>query len=441
MSLRLFSTDRQSHQNSDGLRVEQLESRTLLAGNVVASISDGTLVITGDTADNSILISTFEDPQNGTGFLIQGQPNNGSTTVNGSLLADEFFGVVDLDILMAEGDDEVTITNDVTAMLASFDGTEPLFPVDAVVLSGLAIIDMGDGDNQLDIGWMTTGLRMLAEGGANADLMRFSGLDIGTNLTVRTFGGVDDVFMLDSQVDWATNIRTANGDSWVAIDGFSSSDLFVHGGNHIDDVALNGLTIGDDLTIQGYSGSDWNEIGVPGSFPWEVLVADLTFVNDRLTVRSGDGDNLVDFRLLDSGFISVVGGIHSDEVYFQSVYIDRNVFVSTGGGAGTVDFDDVEISTNLSIVMGSGNDDVLITNSTAGTNVSISMLGGSDVVDIDNLGVSNNLYVYLGEGNDDLIVTGSSASNAYFYGNAGYDRYFYGGNSFGSENVFTFEET
>ena len=84
---------------------------------------------------------------------------------------------------------------------------------------------------------------------------------------------------------------------------------------------------------------------------------------------------------------------------------------------------------------------MLITNTTAGTNVTINMFGGSDVVDIDNLDVENNLYVYLGDGNDDLTVTGSTASNAYFYGNAGFDRYFHGGNGFGSENVFTFEQT
>ena len=353
MSFRLYSTDRQSQPNSDQLCAEQLESRTLLAGNVLASISDGELVLTGDIADNSILISTFEDPQNGTGFLIQGQNNNGPTTVNGSLLPAEFFGVVDLNIVMGEGDDGVTITNDVAAMLASFDGTEPLVPVDEVVLSGLAVIDMGDGDNQVDIGWMTTGLRLFVEGGDNSDLMRFSGLDVGTNLTVRTFGGLDNVFMLDGQVNLATNIRTANGDSWVAIDGFSAGDLFVYGGNHDDDVALNGLTISDDLTIQGYSGNDLNEIGVPGSFPWDVLLADLTFVGDRLTVRAGDGDNIVDFRVVDAGMISVVGGIHSDAVFFQSVFSDRNVYVSTLGGAGTVDFDNVEISTYLSIVMGS----------------------------------------------------------------------------------------
>lgn len=440
MSFRLFSTNHACQQVSDQLRLEQLEFRTMLAGNVFASVSDGTLVITGDNADNSILISTFEDPQDGTGFRIQGQANNGPTTVNGSLLPAEFFGVVDLDTFMAAGDDGVTITNDVAAMLASFDGTEPILPVEEVFLSGLAIIDMGDGDNQVDIGWMTTGLRLLVEGGANSDLVRFTGLDVGTNLTVRTFGALDNVFMLDSQVGLATNIRTANGDSWVAIDGFSSRSLFIHGGNHNEDVALNGLTIGDDLTIQGYLGSDYSEIGVPGSFPWEVLLAELTFVFDRLTVRAGDGDNLVDFRLVDAGAISVVGGVDADAVYFQSVFSDRNVYVSTLGGAGTVDFDNVDVSTYLTIVTGANNDDVIITNSTVGTNATINTVGGSDVVDIDNFDVNFNLYVFLGDGTDDLTITGSSASNAYLYGNSGFDRYFHAGNSFGSEHIFSFEQ-
>lgn len=430
--------NRQSQFNR--LRLEELESRTLLAGNVVATVSDGTLFITGDAADNSILISTFEDPQDGTGFLVQGQANNGPTTVNGSLLGQEFFGVVNLDVDMALGDDGLTITNDVTAMLSSFEGTEPLLPVDEVFLSGRAVIAMGDGDNQVDIGWMTTGLRVLIEGGAHYDLVRLSGLDVGSNLTIRTFGGIDDVFILDSDVNSATNIRTANGDSWVAIDGFSANALFIHGGNHNEDVALNGLTIHDDLAIHGYLGSDWNEIGVPESFPWEVVTSDLTFVFDQLIVRGGDGDNLVDFRDVDAGFISIVNGIHFDEVYFQSVFTDRHTYISTGTGGSIVDFDDVFITNHLTLVTGSDNDDVIITNTSIGTFATISVLGGHDIVDIDNLDVGTNLNIFMGDGDDDLILTSSFANNAYLYGNAGYDRYIHGGNSFGSENVFTFEE-
>lgn len=440
MQRRQIHVERLGKVNEVGLRLEPLESRVLLAGNVSAFVSEGTLYVTGDGSDNSVLISTFDDPQAGQGFRIQGQANNGTTAVNGSVQSAEFFGVVNLDIDMGAGDDGLTITNDVTAMLTSFEGIAPVLPIDDVFVSGYAVVRMGDGENQVDIGWMSTGLRVLVEGGSLYDLFRFSGLDVGTNLTVRTFGGVDDVFVLDSNVDRNSNIRTANGNSWVAIDGFTSHGLFIHGGNHNEDVALNDLTIIDDLVIQGYLGSDWNEIGVPEAFPWEVLTAELTFIGDRLAVRTGDGDNLVDLRVVDAGTITVVGGVDFDEFYFQSVYSDSNVYVSTLAGGGIVDIDDLEVWTNLTIVTGSSNDDVVITNTGVGTFVSISTLGGYDVVDIDNLEVGTNLFVYLGDADDDLILTESSANNAYLYGNAGYDRYFYGGNSFGDEFTNSFEE-
>jgi hypothetical protein len=271
-------------------------------------------------------------------------------------------------------------------------------------------------------------------------LNRFTGLDIGTNLTVRTFGGDDDVYMRDSFVELATNIRTANGISWVAIETLDSADLFIHGGNHQDDVALNGLSIVDDLTIQGYLGSDWNEIGVPEAFPWEVLDSELTFVGDRLTIRSGDGDNLVDFRTVDAGMISIVGGVDFDEVYFTSVFTDRNAYISTLTGGSIVDLLDTEITTNLIVVTGSGEDDVFVADTTIGTFATINSLGGSDIVDFDNVDIATDFNVFLGDHNDDLTVTASSANHANFHGQGGFDRYFHGGNSFGSENVFTFEQ-
>ena len=418
----------------------RLEPRALLAGDVGVSLSNGTLFITGDAADNSVLISTFNDPQDGPGFLIQGQFNNGATTVNGSLLPVEVFGVLHLDVFMGLGDDGLTITNDVAAMLASFEGNEPIIPVDAVVLSGQAKILMGDGDNQVDIGWLTTGSRLIVEGGAQNDVFRFSGLDVGTNFTVRTFGDLDNVFVLDSRVNDNTNIRTANGDAWVAIDGFSSNGLYILNGNHNDDVSLNGLTIDDDLVVEGNLGNDGTEIGVPGSFPWEVLASDLTFVGDRLVVRGGDGDNLADLRDVDAGMISIVNGDHFDEVYLQSVFAARNVYISTGMGGSYVDFDNVEITNYLTLIAGSGNDEVSITNTTTGTFATISMLSGDDIVGIDNMDVTTNLNVFLGNGDDDLILTSSSASNANLYGNAGFDQYIHAGNSFGTEDVFSFEE-
>ena len=58
----------------------------------------------------------------------------------------------------------------------------------------------------------------------------------------------------------------------------------MYGGNRQDDVSLNGVSIQDDMTIQGNLGADSVDIGVPTSFPGGIAAST---VRDRLVVQTG----------------------------------------------------------------------------------------------------------------------------------------------------------
>ena len=85
------------------LAVESLEDRRLLAGNVLATLRAGDLVLRGDAADNQIQVARLT-----TGvYRVQGLAG---TTVNGQATFDAGTGVRDVDVRMQQGgSDQFTI--------------------------------------------------------------------------------------------------------------------------------------------------------------------------------------------------------------------------------------------------------------------------------------------------------------------------------------------
>src|SRR4030095_3490840 len=61
-------------------RFECLEPRHMLAGNVTAQIVNGDLIVTGDAADNRILVSSLGGPMQVTGM---NDSSGNPTSVNG----------------------------------------------------------------------------------------------------------------------------------------------------------------------------------------------------------------------------------------------------------------------------------------------------------------------------------------------------------------------
>src|SRR5262245_52079562 len=94
------------------LGLEQFESRQLLAGNVMVSVSSGDLFLTGDAAANGVQISQARDSQGNPipgSYLISGQAaGNAATTINGHQGAIVSGITHDVQINLGAGDDLLT---------------------------------------------------------------------------------------------------------------------------------------------------------------------------------------------------------------------------------------------------------------------------------------------------------------------------------------------
>lgn len=356
------------HHNS--LISESLETRLLLAGNIAASVSSGVLFLAGDDANNAVQVSTFTDPTYGLGFRVEGQENDGPTTVNGSAGAQEFFGVTHLDAQLFGGDDDFALTNNLDELISCITGEEPEESANAIFeaaqVPGWVVILAGDGENRVGVGPASIGQRLLIQGGRDGDLVGICDTSVGTNLVVQTFGGSDEVFIHNSSSHYATKVLTANGYSNVEINELYANDLIVRGGNHADDVLIQCVYIYDDLVVQTLAGDDDIQIlecerRVPAANNAEegCYVEYDNYVGDLLLIQTGDGWNYVEVVSVSAGQINVVGGIHGDEIEIEVVETTFDVRITTLDGDDIVDLDDLQIR-SLIVSTGLGDDEVTV---------------------------------------------------------------------------------
>src|SRR5262245_43598107 len=99
------------------LAVERLEERRLLAGNVTASVVNGNLVVSGDSASNDVVIA-----QTPSGIVVLGQPG---TTINGGASFTAVGVTGDVRVTLGGGNDTlqaaVAVPRDLTIDLGSGD--------------------------------------------------------------------------------------------------------------------------------------------------------------------------------------------------------------------------------------------------------------------------------------------------------------------------------
>lgn len=371
MSMRIASRSHRRTRTLRRLLFQPLEPRVVLAGNVVASLAGGTLTVTGDNADNTVLISTFEDPEKGLGFRVEGEENNGPTRINGDEEPDEFFGVQNLNIQLRGGNDDLGITNDVDALIACLDGeVEPppeaaFVDGNAVHVPGWVVIKMGDGNNRIGIGPAEIGQHMLIQGGKHSDAVGLCAVDVGTNLTIQTLAGEDGVFMHESGSGGTTTIQTGDGNSETSLEDVYAQALVVQGGKHEDDVSVVGMSIEEDLIVQTFGGDDSVSVTGRQVYPWSEAAIegengdDLKDIGNLLLIQTGDGQSKVDVFDLSAGEVSVLGGKHDDSVFLKDLCTDLDINVNTLGGHDDVEADTVE-ARSLIILTGAGNDDVFV---------------------------------------------------------------------------------
>jgi hypothetical protein len=155
--------------------VESLETRTVLAGNVTAVLQKGSLVVTGDAADNGITITQLENGN----FQVVG---DGTTTVNGQSLGTPAVvsgATKNVKVDMKAGNDTVALTGlDVRQNL---------------------LVDGGSGNDSITLIDVDVRFNTVLRGGSGADSITAAGVDAGSTLLVNGGNDVNTINVSNSE--------------------------------------------------------------------------------------------------------------------------------------------------------------------------------------------------------------------------------------------------
>jgi hypothetical protein len=193
---------------------ESLEARQMLAGDVSASISNGKLVVKGDSLANGITIAagTTAGTVVVTGVNAGGTATNVNGTSNGAVTLTGFTGGVKID--MKGGDDSVTITG---------------------------LTETGDAK---------------LEAGRGNDTFSVSGSTFNGELTTNLGSGDDTLTLSSTTVSDKSKVKGRSGDDDVTITNSTFSKLSVSLGRGDDSLTMSGTTASVDTKLNGRSGTN-----------------------------------------------------------------------------------------------------------------------------------------------------------------------------------------
>jgi hypothetical protein len=212
------------------LRVEMLESKLPLAGNIAATLTGGVLTLTGDNAANLAQIS-------GTNGMVRVM---GIGTTIGGLSLRTFNGVTSIDFLGNGGSDSLTVSNLTLAgsLFASMDST-------TAGNDTVSMVNVNVGGS-LDVRTDPVDAFGEVNSSAGADYVRLTNVRAGDDIFVVTGGGIGGPAARDTII--AYGVSALNND--VVQAGFS---LF-RTGNGPDNISLTSLNINSDLFVDASPG-------------------------------------------------------------------------------------------------------------------------------------------------------------------------------------------
>lgn len=455
------------------LSIETLESRALLAGNVTASVSKGTLVIRGDAAANEIIISQLTTAG---GYRITPVAGSG-TTINSNANAVDLLNVVRFDIKMLGGDDQVGIGNDaalVGSMLDAladypnegdeqqasivaqdgnndpenpeiltflggddddgFDIENPEFTSQQLAqlptrVTGMTTIDLGDGNDSL-VYMIRSTSNIQVEGGKGDDavlsmLTTISNMNINTDPRRGEGMGNDLAVVVMTKVRGDLAISTGAQDDAVVVLGTTVANMGIGTGG----VLSGALTDDDVVFVANVSASD--NLGIQTEGGNDGIYID-TINGDTFQIAAGTGDDEVDVvgaallnLLIDTAAGEDWVSISTGEDGLAPVVIRRNLSINTGADDDTVELDGgmlgLFIGGNFDLRTGLGDDNVQLHQLAIGRVANIDTDTGADTVTLDGLDVRNDLIVNLGAGNDVLSVHNLGAARHTLKGGTGND--------------------
>ncbi len=299
------------------LVVENLERRSMLAGNVFVEVSAGSLIIRGDNNDNAILVT---DLGGGT-YAVSGGDfgdipeladqgfQTGPTVIKGGEETDDpntriFPGVTnDINIDMKKGDDVVALGNSVEDLNAL----------------ALECFGFGFSSGSGDGGGDGTGSGSVSDA-AIEDLPEVDGtFSVPRNLYIYTGDG-NDYVVANANVGTSSGgvavINTGNGHDGVA---FGSPNSFAPMEESAQVESEFGVHVEINLVILTGSGDD------------HVCVTNAQ-IDNLLSIQTGDGHDGVEVHDVIAGVADVITGNGNDDVLMSNFALDYSLSVVTGAG-------------------------------------------------------------------------------------------------------------
>lgn len=293
------------------LMFQNLESRSMMAGDVTAAVVGGDLVLTGDNQDNAIVVKQFLGNQ----FIVSGQNADGSaTTINGQ--ANQLFTFNgDVRVQLNGGDDKVTFDKPQLS-IPGFSGSESKFP-------GAIAVDGGDGNDQLILRDVSIREELLAEMGDGDDLVQATNLDTGLlDGNANNFSG--NITLLMGEDEDTVNLNQ------VDIDGFLALDMGAED-NDDESVLLQNIIASQAVVVQTGGGDDLvtlrNVKSTDVAFATDdgEDVVNLEFITaDEIFADLGDGDDILNTRRIIADELVAIGGDGDDEFTFSIAIRELN---------------------------------------------------------------------------------------------------------------------
>jgi len=380
-------------QSGRRLRVEPLESRQMLDGNVISALAAGTLTLTGNVDANQVEI--WQGPNAGQ-FFVRGQVGS-NTNIDGGSVIREFNGVTNITVRLAEGGDTFDFLPKGTA---SVPGTGPA----QSILGGTLDIENNSGADTNSL----TSVQL------NALTLRRAGSAGNSNLSIlnsRVLGLTDVNHTLPGGFGGGSNTRIQNSN----LDG----GLVITNGTGDDIVTVQGCKIVGDTTVTNADGRSrviftlWN-----GSSPINlggetILVGNLTINTNTTDPAFLDTASLTGTKVQGTVAINNPGSARTQTIIGQDPQDITPPVNTTPSSLGT----DVVTAGPITVTNGTGYDSFLMLQSTAqwGLTINNGAAGflGSDTVITDSR-ISDFPIAVVGlnitgdAGNDNVTITSTT---------------------------------
>lgn len=448
--------NRAAHQQlrCKSLRLESLEKKIPLAGDVTATLVGGDLILAGDIDDNSVqVVRDGSLAMPGVGDVsVNGLAG---TTVNG--MASDSFTVTG-DVIFdftAGGNNNATVGESIFA--------NP----DALELPGNVSVEGGAGDEFLNVqNSIINGSASLSDsiGGSGANVSVTDSLVTG-DVSNSNISDYSDIALQTATVNGNVTL-TANGtDLLQTILDFRSSsigvDVRVDSNADLVGTRFRGISVGDDVIHISGDGNDFVDFGanlsgvgntigddlrlLTGGGNDEVFLAGFN-VGDDLVFNGGEGDDTFSTDLLDNpntvGDDVYLSGKAGNDIFFlaeteigdklrisgndgddfvggEGLVVGRSTLISLGSGINQADFTDVTGARSLT-VLGRGENTVILNDITTSHFVTVLTSSGADLVSMFNVN-THSAMVATHSGNDDVSIVDSAFEYLFVFLGSGDD--------------------